>query len=98
MLLAASPFQRVTMMLSGSECDSFSRDIETALQTVPGVRLLDGQSVPGHLLIDIDSEQVTADELVREVAELRGSTGQTACRASVMQSCITAGVVPVAVQ
>jgi hypothetical protein len=85
-------------MLTGSECDSFSRDIDTALRELPGVRFLDGRSLPGHLLIDVDPEQVTADDLVRRVAELETTTGQTSCRAGVMQSCITAGIAPVALQ
>jgi hypothetical protein len=97
-VFATSSLERVTLMLTGSECDSFSRDIETALQELPGVRFLDGRSLPGHLLIDVDPERVTADDLVRHAAELKRSTKQSACRASVMQSCITAGIAPVAVQ
>jgi hypothetical protein len=49
-------------------------------------------------LIDVDPEQVTADDLVRRVAELETTTVQTSCRADVMQSCITAGIAPVALQ
>lgn len=94
---AASPLERVTLMVAGDECDSFSRDIETALKAHPGVRFFDGRSLPGHLLIDVDPEQVTADDLARRVAELE-TTVQRACRASLMQSCITAGIAPVAVQ
>ena len=97
-VLAASPLQRVTLMVTGSECDSFSRDIEAVLQELPGVRFLDGRSLPGHLLIDVDPEQVTADDLVRRVVELEATTVQTSCRADVMQSCITAGIAPVALQ
>lgn len=94
---AASQLERVTLMLVGDECDSFSRDIETALKAHPGVRFIDGQSLSGHLLIDVDPEQVTADELVRSATELE-TLRQRACRASVMQSCITAGAVPVVAQ
>lgn len=97
-VFATSSLQRVTLMLTGSECDSFGREIEPGLQKIPGVRLLDGQSVPGHLLIDVDPEMVTSDDLVHRIAELRRSAGQTACQASVMQSCITAGIAPVVVQ
>lgn len=85
-------------MVAGSECDSFSRDIETALRELPGVRFLDGRSLPGHLLIDVDPEQVTADDVVRRVAEIETTIVQTSCRADVMQSCITAGMAPVALQ
>lgn len=97
-VLAASPIQRVTLMIAGSECESFNQDIETTLKKLPGVRFLDGRSLPGHLLIDVDPELVTADDLVRHVGELTGSTAQRDCQAGVMQSCITAGAVPVATE
>ena len=50
------------------------------------------------LLIDVDPEQVTTDDLIRRVAELETTTVQASCRAGVMQSCITAGIAPVALQ
>lgn len=87
---AQPPVERVTLMLNGSGCESFSPSLEVALKELPGVRIVDGHSVPGHLLIDIEREQVTTDELARKVIEFPAA--QNPCQVSVMQSCITAGV------
>lgn len=82
--------ERITLMLNGSACELNHPDIEAALLKLPGVRSVDGHSIPGHLLIDVEKDRVTADELARRVIELPGA--QSLCQASVMQSCITAGV------
>lgn len=87
---AQSPLERVTLMLNGSACESFSPTLEVALKELPGVRTVDGNSVPGHLLIDVERELVTADELARRV--IKFLTAQSFCQVSVMRSCITAGV------
>ena len=87
---AQSPVERVTLMLNGSACESFSPSLEVALKELPGVRTVDGHSVPGHLLIDVERELATADELARRVIEFLAA--QSLCQVSVMKSCITAGV------
>ncbi len=87
---AQSPVERVTLMLNGSACESFSSSLEVALKELPGVRTVDGRSVPGHLLIDVERELATADELAHRVIEFLAA--QSLCQVSVMKSCITAGV------
>ena len=93
---AESTVERVTLMLTGSECGSSLSHIEAALRELPGVRALDGYSIPGHMLIDVDKGRVTADELAHMVTEL--SMAQSPCQASVMESCITAGIIAVGMQ
>jgi hypothetical protein len=87
---AQSAVERVTLMLNGSSCELSHPGIEEALKELPGVRTVDGHSIPGHLLIDVEKGRVTADELAHRVIEF--STAQSPCQASVMQSCITAGI------
>lgn len=81
--------ERITLMLSGTGCEAIRDQLPEILRGAEGVRAVDGDSIPGHLLVDVDRGHVTAEALVHRVAEKT-----TACQASVMESCITAGNLP----
>jgi hypothetical protein len=85
---AGASIERTTLMLAGAGCQRLHEDVEEALRRLAGVRAVDTKSVPGHVLIDVERGRVTAEQLAAEVARLAGS--DEFCRASVMESCITA--------
>lgn len=90
---ASAESTRITLMLSGTGCESSRHDIETTIRRFTGVQTVDGQSIPGHLLIDVDKGRLTGEELAHKVTEL--GTEQRPCRSTVMESCITASFLPV---
>jgi len=89
---AGTSHERVALFLSGQDCPSFSRSLAVELAQVPGVTRVEPDSVPDHVLIDVVSGQVTPDDLL---AVARRHVGpDTGCRVEIMQSCISAGPVP----
>lgn len=80
---------RIALSLTGEACAPQREAIETTLSQMPGVRAVDLRSVPGHVLIDVEEDRVTTDQLAAAVNGLAAQRGS--CTAEVMQSCITAG-------
>jgi len=81
--------ERITLMLSGIGCETLRDQLPGILGGSEGVLAVDGRSIPGHLLVDVERGRVTGEQLVHRVAEMA-----TACQAGVMESCITAGNLP----
>jgi len=84
---AGSSLERITLVLTGTGCQA-SNEIEKAFNGLDGVRAVDGRSIPGHVLVDIERGRVTGAELVHHLAALENARAN--CHASVMESCITA--------
>ncbi len=89
---AGTSHERVALFLSGQDCPSFSRSLAVELAQVPGVTRVEPDSVPDHVLIDVVSGQVTPDDLL--AVARRHVRPDTGCRVEIMQSCISAGPVP----
>ncbi len=89
---ADTSHERVALFLSGQDCPSFSRSLAAELGQVPGVTRVEPDSVPDHVLIDVVSGQVTPDDLL--AVARRHVRPDTGCRVEIMQSCISAGPVP----
>lgn len=78
--------ERLTLMLSGTGCEALRDQLSEILGGSEGVRAVDGRSIPGHLLVDVERGRVTAEQLVHRLADMT-----TACQVGLMESCITAG-------
>jgi hypothetical protein len=78
--------ERIALMLTGSDCREAQQPIETALQQTDGVFAVDANSVPHHLLIDV--EEGTSAHDVLTIA--RAINIVHSCQIEVMLSCITA--------
>lgn len=85
---AGAPKERIALMLTGSTCREIQQTIETVLRHTEGVFAVDGASVPGHLLIDVEKEKASAQELLTITQTAIGA--DLSCRVEVMRSCITA--------
>jgi hypothetical protein len=86
----AFPVERTALAVSGSDCQLSQPAIISSLERLEGVAKVEADVIPDHLLIDHDGLHWTGEELasfLNELAELHGR-----CRASVMKSCITAGI------
>ena len=86
---AAASLERVVLQFNGPLCSAQHASIVSALLPLPGVGAVDLSTVPGHALIDIDSQLLTAQHVLETVRRARPN--QEACRVEAMQSCITAG-------
>jgi hypothetical protein len=86
---AASSPERIALQLKGSLCRSQHANILSTLSPLPGVRAIDLSSVPGHVLVDIDTDVLSAQHLVESVRRLWHN--EDACLVEPMQSCISAG-------
>jgi len=87
---AQAESERITLIFSGAGCQTHHEHIEEMLRQLEGVRTVDGQSISGHLLIDIERGRITAEELARRASDMADT-----CRADVMASCITAGTLQI---
>ncbi|MDP1948747.1 MAG: hypothetical protein Q8L77_14740 [Nitrospirota bacterium] len=87
-LSAAAPKERIALMLSGSQCQEAQQTLEPVLRQTEGVFAVDGTSVPGHLLLDVEEGKVSAQDM-RRVAQTTLGTALS-CQIEIMQSCITA--------
>ena len=85
---AGTPKERITLMLTGSNCLEAQQTLEIALRKTDGVFAVDGNSVPRHLLIDV-MEGRTSVHNILTVVHTTTPTART-CQVEVMQSCITA--------
>jgi hypothetical protein len=86
---AASPVERIALQLNGPLCVAQHAHIISILSPLPGVRAVDLSSVPGHALVDLDTEVLSPQNLVETV--LRLWQHEDACLVEPMQSCISAG-------
>ena len=85
---AAAQQERIALMLAGSTCREAQQTIETVLRRTDGVFAVDGASVPGHLLIDIEEDKTSAQDLLTIVRTAIGA--DLSCQVEIMRSCITA--------
>lgn len=85
---AGAPNERIALMLTGSTCREIQQKLETTLRHTEGVFAVDGASVPGHLLIDVEEGKTSAQELLTITQAAIGT--DLSCRVEVMRSCITA--------
>lgn len=84
----AEPAQdRIALMLSGPDCPDLRDKVTAALHRQTGVLRVDPNLMPDHVLIDIERQQLTEEELTAIANQAIGG-GQ--CRAEIMKSCITA--------
>src|SRR5215467_7320541 len=85
---AAPPVERVTFQLNGPRCNVQHANIISALSPLLGVQAVDLSSVPGHALIDIDTEILSGQNLIENVRKLWRD--EASCLVEPMQSCISA--------
>ena len=85
---AGAPKERIALMLTGSNCHESQQTLETALRKTDGVFAVDGNSVPGHLLIDVMEGKTSAHDILTVVHTTTAAA--LSCQVEVMQSCITA--------
>lgn len=90
--VAEPSHERVALFLSGQDCVSQRRPIVSALSAVSGVRHVDPDSVPDHVLVDVDGGAV-APEALKSAAD-RSLPGDGPCRIEIMKSCISASLPP----
>ena len=83
---AGAGLERIALMLDGETCAESHAAIEAGLRVLAGVKAVDFATVPGHVLIDIESGILAPDRLAAEVN--KRVTGR--CTAEVMKSCISA--------
>ena len=87
-LSAAALKERIALMLSGSQCQEAQQVLEPMLRQTKGVFAVDGTSVPGHLLLDVEEGTISAQDLLSVAQTTLGTT--LSCQIDIMQSCITA--------
>lgn len=85
---AGAPKERIALMLSGSRCREVQQTLETALRQTDGVFAVDGTSVTGHLLIDVEEGKISARDTLTIARTALGNA--LSCQVELMQSCITA--------
>jgi hypothetical protein len=86
----AFPVERAALALAGSDCQLSRAAIVESLEHLEGVAKVEADVIPDHLLIDHDGLRRTGEELGSFLNGLSDLQGR--CRATVMESCITAGV------
>jgi len=79
--------ERVTLMLTGATCTQSHTAIDSTLKQITGVRHVDLQAIPGHILVDIETGVVTADVLEDKVNNILAT--QPSCLAEIMKTCIS---------
>jgi hypothetical protein len=85
---AAAPKERIALMLAGSQCQEAQQTLEPVLRQSEGVFAVDGTSVPGHLLLDVEEGKISAQDMLRVAQTTLGTA--LSCQIEIMQSCITA--------
>ena len=90
-LLFADPAQagviRVSLLLTGNGCEAQRHAVADHLSKIHGIASVDGRSVPDHLLIDVENNMATAEQLVIRANEVLATTP---CKVEEMKSCISA--------
>ena len=84
--------ERITLMLTGPACTENHAAISQALEQTTGVRHVDLQAVPDHILVDVETGTVTAEALEEQVNSILAT--HVSCRAEIMKSCISADPQP----
>lgn len=87
-IAAAAPKERIALMLSGSQCQEAQQTLEPVLRQTEGVFAVDGTSVPGHLLLDVEEGKISAQAMLTVAQTTLGTA--LSCQVDIMQSCITA--------
>lgn len=80
--------ERIALMLTGSHCRETQETLQTTLRQTDGVFAVDGDSVPGHLLIDVEEGKASARNMLSVAQTILGTAHS--CHVEIMQSCITA--------
>ncbi|MEK7235400.1 MAG: hypothetical protein AAB242_02190 [Nitrospirota bacterium] len=86
--LAGAPKERIALMLTGTHCREAQQTLEPALRQTDGVFAVDGTSIPGHLLLDVEEGKISAHNILTVVQTTLGTA--LSCQVEIMQSCITA--------
>lgn len=90
-LLPIEPVQagvtRISILLTGEDCAAQRQPLADQLHQIPGIVFVDGRSVPDHLLIDMEENAATAEQVV---SRLNDALASKPCKAEAMKSCITA--------
>jgi len=73
--------QKVTLMLGGKFCDSYTGEVEKALKKVSGVKAVDFKSMKGHAIVTADAS-VKPKDLVSAVNGVKGDGWD--CKADLM--------------
>ena len=73
--------QKVTLMLGGKFCDSYTGEVEKALKKVGGVKAVDFKSMKGHAIVTADAS-VKPKDLVSAVNGVKGDGWE--CKADLM--------------
>jgi copper chaperone CopZ len=73
--------QKVTLMLGGKFCDSYTGEVEKALKKVSGVKAVDFKSLKGHAIVTADAS-VKPKDLVSAVNGVKGDGWD--CKADLM--------------
>ncbi len=89
-VLAEPVRERIALSMSGQDCSSQRRSIVSALMRIPGVRQVDLDSVPDHVLVDVDGGAVTQEALKSAVD--RSLPQGSPCHTEIMKSCISASL------
>ena len=87
-LSAAAPKERLALMLSGSQCQEAQQMLEPIFRQTEGVFAVDGASVPGHLLLDVEEGKISAQDMLTVAQTTLGTA--LSCQVDIMRSCITA--------
>ncbi len=80
--------ERVALMVAGDDCAVYRESIRAVLASVPEVRRIEFDSIPDHILIDVETDRVTPEDLEATVSRRLGD--MRTCRTEVMKSCISA--------
>lgn len=86
--LAGQPNERIALMLTGHHCHDAQQSLEVAMRQAEGVVAVYSDTIPGHLLIDIEDDK-TSSAALRTAAQ-HSIAPPLSCQVEVMQSCITA--------
>ncbi len=85
--LAGASRERITLMLTGPHCHEAQPPLEAILHDTDGVFAVDGTSIPGHMLLDVERGKISEENILAVVQTTIGTP--LSCRVEVMQSCIT---------
>ncbi|MBX3238043.1 MAG: hypothetical protein KF814_18000 [Nitrospiraceae bacterium] len=80
--------ERVALMLTGAGCPVQRARMAAVLSEFPSVRHVEFDTVPDHVLVDVESGSVAPESLRQAVLRSLGET--KGCQVEVMTSCITA--------
>ncbi len=86
--LAAPPTkERLPLTLSGSGCSNKEAEINKALQAIPGVISVDFNRVPNHVLVDITTGTINAQDLINRI---NNAASAWQCKVEFIEGCISA--------